>query len=184
MKKATIALFTVLAAITTASAQNQPSSGASQTVSLALANVVQISQFSTGGSGSSDVSMPLGGTSVMANGIESPEYSVSINSTNGFSIKAQAVSEYFTYAGSATANTNMRISDVLQLKVASNNTTGSIAGGHTSYQPLSNSSQSQIINNGSRGANQTFAIKYKATPGYNYPGGTYTASILYTVTQF
>lgn len=184
MKKATIALLTVLSAITTASAQNQPSSGASQTVSLALANVVQITQFSTGSGNSGPVEMPLTGTNVMSNGIESPEYSVSINSTNGFSVKAQAVSEYFTYTGNATTNTNMRVSDVLQMKVASNNTTGSIAGGHGSYQPLSNSNQSQVINNGSRGANQTFAIKYKATPGYNYSGGTYSASIMYTVTQF
>ncbi|OSZ79137.1 hypothetical protein CAP35_13050 [Chitinophagaceae bacterium IBVUCB1] len=165
-------------------AQNQPSSGASQTVSLALANVVQITQFSTGSGNSGPVEMPLAGTNVMANGIESPEYSVSINSTNGFSVKAQAVSEYFTYTGNATTNTNMRVSDVLQLKVANNSTTGTVAGGHTSYQPVSGSAQSQIINNGSRGANQTFAIKYKATPGYNYSGGNYSASILYTVTQF
>lgn len=179
-------LFTTLlliTAATTANAQNA-SSGASQTVSLALANVVQISQFSAGNGNSSAVSMPLMGTDVMNNGIESPEYSVSINSTNGFSVKAQAVSEYFTYSGPATTNTTMKVSDVLALKVTNNATTGNIAGGHSQFQPVSGSAQSQVITDASRGANQTFAVKYKATPGYDYPGGTYTASVVYTVTQF
>ena len=186
MNKNIIALFIILTATllktTTIFAQTASAAG-SQKVSLALANVVQISQFNGQGSNGT-VSMPLTTAATMSQGVESPLYTVSINSTDGFDVKAQAVDEYFTYSGSASTTPAMKVADVLELKVVQNNTTGNIAGGHTQYQPIPGTNQSPIIQNGNRGANQTFAVQYKATPGYNYPGGLYTAAIMYTVTQF
>ncbi len=185
MNKNIIALtFLALATMTTKEVYaQQASASGSQKVSLQLANVVQISQFN-GQNNSGTVSMPLTTAATLDQGIESPVYTVSINSTNGFDVKAQAVDEFFTYSGSAAMPPAMKVADVLALKVVENKTTGNIGGGHEQYQHVPGTNQSQIINNGNRGANQTFAVQYKATPGYNYPGGMYTASIMYTVTQF
>jgi hypothetical protein len=30
---------------------------------------------------------------------------------------------------------------------------------------------------------KVFGVTYKATPGFNYDGGTYTVSVIYTATQ-
>ncbi len=186
MNKNIIALFIILTIsllnVSKLSAQ-QSSAGGSQKISLALANVVQISQFNGQGN-SGTVSMPMATAATMNQGVESPLYTVSINSTDGFDVKAQAVDEFFTYSGSASTTPAMKVADVLELKVVQNNTTGNIAGGHAQYQPVQGTNQSPIIQNGNRGANQTFAVQYKATPGYNYPGGLYTAAIMYTVTQY
>jgi hypothetical protein len=40
-----------------------------------------------------------------------------------------------------------------------------------------------MINSASKGGNQTFEVKYKATPGFAYPAGTYTTDVVYTATQ-
>lgn len=184
MTKNIIAIFTLALAIVAIQAKAQnASAGGSQKVALQLANVVQISQFN-GQSNSGTVSMPVTTAATLGQGIESPVYTVSINSTDGFNVKAQAVEEYFAYSGSAATAPNMKVADVLEMKVVENKTTGNIASGYNQYQPVQGTSQTSVIDNGNRGSNQTFAVQYKATTGYKYPGGTYTASIMYTVTQF
>lgn len=180
MTKSIIAIFT-LALATIAiqvKAQNAVAGGA-QKVSLQLPNVVQISQFNGG-----TVTMPVTTANNLAQGIESPIYTVSINSTDGFNVKAQAINEYFAYNGTATTTPYMKVADVLEMKVVENKTTGNIASGYNQYQAIQGTNQTSVIDNGNRGADQMFAVQYKATTGYKYPGGTYTASIMYTVTQF
>ena len=40
-----------------------------------------------------------------------------------------------------------------------------------------------ILTGASNGNNQTFSVKYKATPGFAYPAGVYAVDVTYTATQ-
>ncbi|MCB0700871.1 MAG: hypothetical protein KDC11_13515, partial [Chitinophagaceae bacterium] len=63
-------------------------------------------------------------------------------------------------------------------------TGGSIANpfSNSAYATLSSSDQ-DLITTADRGGNQTFSVKYKATPGFAYPAGTYSVDVVYTATQ-
>jgi hypothetical protein len=165
-------------------AQTNAAVSASQTAILSLGTVVQISAFGGGSGNTSTVTMPISASNDLASGIESPEFTLAINSTAGFDVKAKANTEYFSYTGTATFPPSMRVSDVLALKVSNNSTSATITGGHEQYQPLSGSTESPILVNGAGGSNQVLGVKYKSTPGYNYPAGVYTVDIVYTITQY
>ena len=99
-----------------------------------------------------------------------------------FNVTVQANATNFTYSGSYTTGTTMPVSGVLKLKVTSNATGGSVASPFGGFGNLSAANQG-LINNGAYGGNQLFTVKYKATPGFAYPAGTYTTTIVYTATQ-
>jgi len=183
--KRTFLLLSAIGLYTVGRAQTNASVSASQTAMLSLGTVVQISAF--GGDGSentSTVTMPISASNDLANGIESPEFTLAINSTAGFDVKAKANTEYFSYTGSSAFPPSMRVSDVLALKVSNNSTSATVTGGHEQYQPIGGSTESPILANGAGGSNQVMGVKYKSTPGYNYPAGVYTVDIVYTITQY
>ena len=78
----------------------------------------------------------------------------------------------------------MPVNGVLGIMVSANGTGGSIGGSFSgsAYNTLTSANQ-DLITNGSRGGNQTFSVKYKATPGFAYPAGTYSVDVVYTATQ-
>ena len=78
----------------------------------------------------------------------------------------------------------MPVEKVLGLMVSANGTGGTIGApfSATGYATLTSKDQS-LIANGSRGGNQTFEVKYQATPGFAYPAGTYSVDVVYTATQ-
>ena len=73
---------------------------------------------------------------------------------------------------------------ILGLMIASNSTGGTIVSpfSASAYNSLSNSNQ-MLLNTYTAGNAKLFAVKYKATPDFAYPAGTYTVYVLYTATQ-
>ncbi len=67
--------------------------------------------------------------------------------------------------------------------VTANATGGTIASTYgTSYTDVTNTAAT-ILSGCSNGGNQTFSVQYQATPGFNFPAGTYTANVIFTATQ-
>lgn len=182
MKK-TIAIFALLLTGFIADAQNSSTSG-SHPVQCAMAEVVGASMVTSGSGGgaAATVDLPITGTDALINGIESPEISVTMQGNTAFDVSVKASSEAFTYSGPSTSGTTMLVKDVLSIMVSSNNTGGSIGSGFSSYQPLDGANAKKMIQSGQSGV-RTFGFKYKANPGFNYPAGTYTTSIVYTITK-
>lgn len=150
--------------------------GASQTTNLQLSDAIELSLLT-----SSTVAMEFNTVNDYANGIESDEHTFQVKSNKKFVVRVKVQSSYFTYMGSS-ADPKMKTNSVLKFKIASNNTGGTLTSGYSNYKALSTSG-SKVINNGSAGGNNTFSVKYKATPGFTYPAGTYTVDVVYTATQ-
>lgn len=181
MKKLT-AIFITLICSTSAFAQNA-SSSASQTTNLQLTNAIEISFTATGNSTGSTVNMNFNTVNDYANGIESAQYQIRVRSNRKFDIEMEASSDYFTYSGTTSPAPQMRVKDVLDMKITSNNTGGQINGGYHQYKHVEGNNDKRILNDCDNGANQTFSVQYRATPGFDYPAGTYTITMIYTATQ-
>lgn len=182
MKKV-IAIAIFAAAGFAAKAQNA-SDNASQTVNLNLSNAIEITFTGTGNSEGADVNIPFNSVNDYANGVESNEQELRVRSNKDFSVAVKTNASDFTYTGSTTPAPVMPVSGVLALEVSKNNTGGSIASPFSGngYATLTSADQ-ELISKGDRGGNQRFAVKYKATPGFAYPAGTYTVDVVYTATQ-
>ena len=181
-KKIFIVFLFILSA-GTAVAQHA-SSSATNTANLSLADVVGVDVVSGGGGngGGNAVEMPIHGVSALANGIESPPLEIKLKSTSAFDVSISASSNTFSYTGPSTSGTNMNVSDVLNVMITENNTGGSISSGFTQYQSVNGTTQKSIITSGQPGE-RAFSFKYKALPEFNYPAGTYTTDIVYTITK-
>lgn len=158
------------------------SGGATQGLSLSLTEVVSASLFAADSSNTSSIAIPIGGINAMAEGSESHEIEVTLQSTADYDVSVSSSSEYFTYNGTAANPAPMSVKDVLSIKITANGTGGSIANGFTQYQPVDGTLNQLIIASGLRGT-RTFSFKYMAQPGFNYSAGTYTADIVYTITK-
>lgn len=183
--KKIIIIFLFILAAGGAVAQNAGSS-AIQTATLSLADVVGVDVVSGGGNGgnggSSAVEMPIHGVNALANGIESPQLEIKLRSTSAFDVSISASANTFSYTGPSTSGTNMNVSDVLNVMITENNTGGSVSSGFTEYQSVNGTTQKSIITSGQPGE-RAFSFKYKALPDFNYPAGTYTTDIVYTITK-
>ena len=177
-----IATLTTFAFTTNAQSSNQ-SDNASQTVKLALSNAIEIT-FAGGSNKGADVTIPFSSVNDYANGVESGNQQLKVRSNKDFDVTVKANAANFTYSGNTTPAPVMPVQDVLNLMVSANNTGGSIASpfSASAYASLTDADQ-HLIEDGDRGGNQTFDIKYKATPGFAYPAGTYAVDVVYTATQ-
>ncbi len=183
MKK--IALFaTILTCIGFAAKAQNANSSASQTVNLALSNAIEITFTGTGNATGADVTIPFTTVNDYANGVESSTQELKVRSNKDFTVAVKTNAANFSYSGSTSPAPTMPVSGVLGIKVAANNTGGSIGANFSSsaYNTLTSSNQ-DLITAADRGGNQTFSVKYKATPGFAYPAGTYTVDVVYTATQ-
>jgi len=181
MKKIVIA--TAFACISlAANAQTSASSTATQQVNLSLTNAIAITFVSSGTATGAAVTLPFATVSDYTNGVTSTAQQLKVQSNKNFTITVKANAANFSYTGSTSPAPAMPI-NALNLKVTANSTGGTIAGTFGSaYTDLSATAQN-LITNGSYGGNQTFSVQYQATPGFAYPAGTYTTSVVYTATQ-
>ena len=178
-----IAVFATVAVSSNAQNLNQ-SATASQTVNLKLSNAIEITFTGNGNSIGSDVTIPFNSVNDYANGVESRDQQLKVRSNKDFDVTVKANATSFTYSGNTSPAPTMPVKNVLNLMVTGNNTGGSIAKpfSSTTYASLTSADQ-DLIAGGSRGGNQTFDVKYKATPGFAYPAGVYAVDVVYTATQ-
>jgi hypothetical protein len=168
--------------ITNSSAQGV-SSSASQRISLELSNAIAMSFQNTGNNTGNEVNLSFITIGNLINGVASGVQQLQVKSNKQFNISVATTTANFTYSGSVIPAPVMPVSGVLNLKVASNNTGGSVPTAFNgNYAGISNTSQ-QILANAPNNNNATFAVQYQAIPGAAYPAGSYSTSVLYTATQ-
>jgi hypothetical protein len=186
MKKIIIAVVAALGFTTVANAQSNASGSAQQTVELALTNALEITftGYGVGVSGAT-VSIPFTTVNDYANGVETASaQEIKVRSNKNFGVTVKTSTANMSVTNGGTTTTSSMPSSVIAVEVTANGTGGSIASGFSSsaYNALS-STATNLIDNGSYGGSQTFSVKYKATPGWAYPAGTYATDVVYTATQ-
>jgi hypothetical protein len=165
-----------------ANAQNATGS-ATQTVQLGLSNALEIIFTGSGTATGATVALPFNSVGDYASGVESSAQQLKVRSNKNFSITVNAGAPNFNVTNSGvTSASTMPVSGVLAVKVASNQTNGTVDAGFEGYGNLTSSAQN-MISNGEKGGNQTFSIQYKATPGFAYPAGIYATDVTFTATQ-
>lgn len=178
-----IAASLLLLLCTTAVFAQNASSTATQTVNLNLAMALSIEFVATGNNTGSVVNLAFNTVNDYANGVQSGDYQIRVRSNRKFDVEIEASDDYFDYIGTASPAPQMRVKDVLDMMISSNNTGGQINGGYHQFKHIDGDNDKRILNDCDNGANQTFSVKYRATPGFSYPAGTYTTTIKYTATQ-
>lgn len=183
MKKIVFLIACCFGLYAAASAQ---STSASQRTNLNLTDAIDITYFGSGsGSSAGTVNLAFNNVNDYATGVVSWDEHYKVRSNKNFRVTVKTNASNFSYTGTATPTPVMPVANILQLIVTNNTTGGSVASPftlNTSWSSLSSSAQ-DLINNGSRGGNQMFSVKYKADPGFNYPAGTYTVDVVFTATQ-
>ena len=184
MKKIIILIAIAIVTFSVAVNAQNASSTATQNVSLTLSNAIAITFTGSGTNTGGAVTLPFSTVSDYANGVSSTAQQLKVQSNMPFDVQVKANAANFTYTGTYTTGTTMPVSGVLKLMVTANSTGGSIATpfSSTAYSTLTATNQN-LINNGTYGSNQLFSVQYQATPGFAYPAGTYTTSVIYTATQ-
>jgi hypothetical protein len=156
-------LLVALAFIGFYGAKAQVVSNASHTATLTLTNAIEL----TFTSGSGGVSMTFSTPDHYQNGVTADNAaSIRVRSNRAYNVTVKTATANF----SSSSTTTMPVS-VLGVKEAN----------QASYVSLSSSDQN-LLTSQSRGSN-TFNLSYRANPGFNYDGGTYTVSVIYTATQ-
>lgn len=173
-----IVLITLLVFTNIVSAQTTHSSGA-QTANLALSNAIELT-FVNGSGGTS--SMEFKTLNDLINGVESSPQQLRVRSNKTFKITASTIGSRFTYQGSSLLNTLLSVVSVLKI-ACTQTSTGTVPGQLGSWKNFGLLSPTTILTDGAPGGNQTFTIKYKATPGVNVAAGIYTTTVRFTATQ-
>ncbi len=181
MKKI-IAIAALISAGFAANAQTPASTSASQTVNLSLTDAIELTFTGTGSATGAAVTMSFNNVNDYANGVTSSAQALKVRSNKNFTVAVKANATNFTYTGTTSPAPVMPVASVLDVKVSANGTGGTIGTGFDNYKDITSSNQN-IINNGSRGGNQTFSVMYQATPGFSYPAGNYAVDVVYTATQ-
>lgn len=181
MKRNLLALSLVLRGFNAVYAQSPQSTNAAQTTNLSLSDAIEIHFVSTASSTGSIVTLPFTDVNDYADGVESAGQQIRVRSNKDFDVRMESNANYFTYSGNATSNNLMRVKDVLKMKIAANNTGGSVSGGFGNYKKVDDDDK-KILNNCDKG-DRDFTIQYKASPGFEYPAGTYTVDVIFTATQ-
>ena len=176
MTIATLAMLSV-----TAKAQNSAVTGV-QPTNLELSNALEISFTGS----SSIVNIPFTSLNDMLNGVETATHQIKVRSNKQFKVTVQPSSNTFTYSGTGLINNLLQVSNVMKVRVLDNNTGGTqpfIAWllGWQSFSSLG--TPVTLLNNCNPGSNQTFSVKYKATPGIGSIAGNYSTEMIYTATQ-
>jgi len=183
MKKIAIIAATFLGFASAANAQTA-SATATQQVNLSLTNAIAITFTGSGTATGTAVTMPFTTVADYTNGVASAAQQLKVQSNKNFTVTVNTNASAFTYTGSTTPAPSMPVSGTLGVEVTANGTGGTIASPFSSsaYSTLTSTAQN-LISNATYGGNQTFSVQYNATPGFAYPAGTYTTSVVYTATQ-
>ncbi len=180
MKK--LLTMALLAAITTAA--KAQSDNSSQTVSMGVSATIEMTFTGSNSATGGTVNLAFNTVNDYANGVSSADQQLKVTSNKNFAVAVKTGDANFSYSGATSPAPVMPVSGVLGLMVSANSTGGSIVSpfASTSYAGLTSSSQN-LLSNATAGNNQLFSVRYKATPGFSYPSGTYTVNVLYTATQ-
>ena len=182
-----IMVFSIIALMVVsiaASAQTNASGTAQQTVELGLSNTIDITFVGSGTATGGTVTLPFTTVTDYANGVESAAQQLKVRSNKIFNVTVAASAANFSVTnGGVTTVSAMPVAGVLDLKVDANQTGGTIASGYSAYGGGLSTASASIISGGNNGNNQTFSVKYKATPGFAYPAGVYAVDVIYTATQ-
>ena len=183
MKKIVIIAAAFLGFASAANAQST-SATATQQVNLNLTNAIAITFTGSGTSTGTAVSLPFTTVSDYSTGVTSAAQQLKVQSNKNFTVTVNTNAANFSYTGSTTPAPSMPVNGVLGIEVTANSTGGTIATPFSSsaYSTLTSTAQN-LISNATYGGNQTFSVQYQATPGFAYPAGTYTTSVVYTATQ-
>lgn len=101
-------------------------------------------------------------------------------SNRNFNVTIKSGASNFSYIGPGTGN-NVMPCGVLSYNLFSNATGGANSTPST-WNALS-TADAPLITGGTYGPARPFSIKLKATPGWNYTGGTYMIDVILTATQ-
>ncbi|MCB0696984.1 MAG: hypothetical protein KDC07_06450 [Chitinophagaceae bacterium] len=181
MKRITLSAILAISFLTSF-AQNAGSSGA-QTADLNLSNALEISFTDNS---SSTINVQFNSLSDMINGVETSTHEIRVRSNKKFKVTVKPSSNNFSYSGSSLIGTLLKVSTVMKIQVVNNNTGGNqpLSALLTGWQNFSVLGLPvTLLNNCNPGNNQTFTVKYKATPGVNCVAGNYTTDMVYTATQ-
>ena len=191
MKKSILPVFLMIFSIVAlialsivASAQTNASSTAQQTVELGLSNTIDITFTGSGTATGGTVTLPFATVTDYANGVESAAQQLKVRSNKIFNVTVAASAANFSVTNNGTTSVStMPVAGVLDLMVSSNQAGGTIASGYSAYGGGLSTAAASILTGASNGNNQTFSVKYKATPGFAYPAGVYAVDVVYTATQ-
>lgn len=186
MKKILIILTLNIACLPLVQAQGENNAGASaaQSAVVALHNGIDISYMTTGSSTGNNARMDFRNSADYANGVTSPEQQLRVRSNKNFKVAVRCDGNTFSYQGNSNNAPAQMPDDALWLMVTDNKTGGSVSAPFSTnnYASLSATNKDLLVN-GNNGGNQTFKVKYKCTPGFNLPAGTYTMNVVFTATQ-
>jgi len=164
----------------------QSTATANQNVALSLSNAIAITFVSGGSTNGGTITIPFTTVVNFANGNEADANQplLKVQSNKTFNVAVSASAANFTYSGTVSPAPVMPVSNVLFMEVTSNSTGGTVNPNYwnENYGTIG-LTPANIITGGLAGGNQTFNVEYQATPGFNYPGGSYTVSIIFTATQ-
>ena len=191
MKKSILPVFLMIFSIVAlialsivASAQTNASSTAQQTVELGLSNTIDITFTGSGTATGGTVTLPFSTVTDYANGVESAAQQLKVRSNKIFNVTVAASAANFSVTNNGTTSVStMPVAGVLDLMVSANQAGGTIAPGYSAYGGGLSTAAASILTGASNGNNQTFSVKYKATPGFAYPAGVYAVDVVYTATQ-
>lgn len=162
MKQLSIAIIGLCIFHSNVSAQTTAS--ASHNVGLQLSNAIEVS-FVDGASGAS---LAFSTADNYNNGvIAESAASIRVRSNKSYNVSVKSATANFN----STSATVMPVSSILHVKENTQST----------FRSITNTDQN-LLTNQSRGVN-VFKLTYRATPGFNYDGGTYSVNIIYTATQ-
>lgn len=181
MKKLLAVIIVVAISNLAVVAQEAKQSTAAQTAALKMSNAIDISFTSTGNEEGDIVTLAFNDVNDYANGVESDQVQLKVRSNKKFHVWAKAKSSRFSYNGTSS-DPKMNVNK-LKIRVVSNSTGGSVPSSVNNKYANMSKSNKKLINNGTPGGDNTFAVQYKADPGYSFPAGTYSVDIVYTTTQ-
>lgn len=186
MKKIALFITFTLAVIGGVHAQNQADQQqvASQAAKLVMSNAIDITFVSTGTNTADNMTLSFANVNDYANGIESDQLELKVRSNKRFQVNAKTNASRFTYNGTTSPAPAMPVQNILFIKVVNNSTGGSIPSNVNNKYRTLKTSNTRLINSGQASGNNTFAVKYKAAPGFAYPAGNYTVDVVYTATQY
>ena len=184
MKKIIILSAALLGFNLASNAQTNATANANQNVVLTLSNAISISYSSTDNhTNGSDVTLPFTTVENYENGVTSSAQTLYVKSNKSFHVNVNTTSDKFSYTGSESSIApDMMVADVLKAKISNYNSGTAASTFASAFTALSNTSSS-LLTGATKGGDRQFDITYKATPGFNFPSGTYTANVVYTATQ-
>lgn len=176
-----IAIFVLgMVAAFSANAQNA-SSTAVQTAKLDLSDAIELS-FVNGAGGT--LNFTYNNATELINGKESVTQDLRVRSNKKFKVAVSSSTANFTYTGTSIVNNIIPVNTGLKVMVTANNTGGILTlSALLGWLGLTIGGGTTLLTYCNPGGNQTFTVKYKATPGILAAPGTYTTDVVFTATQ-